>query len=197
MRTKTNHSPTPSSPTQGYHDTAYKHRRAQLAALAAATPVDAPPKRIDCTPSELATWASVFDSLAGLHPTLACAEFNAAAPSLGFTRDTIPQLADADATLRARTGWRLRPVAGMLHPRDFLAGLAFKAFHATAYLRWGGQADYTVEPDLCHEAAHLPLLAVPEYGAMAHAIGVASLGAADADVWHLIKVRERRGFGKR
>lgn len=32
------------------------------------------------------------------------------------------------------------------------------------------------------------MLTVPEYGAMAHAIGVASLGASDADVWHLIKV---------
>lgn len=184
-----NHSkPRSLSTPQGYHDAAYKRRRAELAALAAATPVDAPPPRVEYTASELETWAAVHDSLAGLHPALACAEFNAAVPLLGLTRDAVPQLADVDSTLRARTGWRLRPVAGLLHPRDFLAGLAFRAFHATAYMRWGGQAGYTPEPDLAHEAAHLPLLAVPAYARLAHAIGVASLGASNEDIWHLIKV---------
>ena len=202
-QTRTPPPPLPPS-SQGYHDAAYKRRRAELAKLAASVPFDAPPPRVAYTAAEAATWAHVSDSLAGLHPALACAQFNEALPRLRFSRDAVPQLADADATLRATTGWRLRPVAGLLHPRDFLAGLAFKAFHATAYLRHGGAPDYTVEPDLCHECAHLPMLTVPEYGAMAHAVGVASLGASDADVWHLIKVgggregregREERGGG--
>ena len=32
---------------------------------------------------------------------------------------------------RQTTGWQIRPVAGLLHPRDFLNGLAFKCFHST------------------------------------------------------------------
>jgi phenylalanine-4-hydroxylase len=28
--------------------------------------------------------------------------------------------------LAASTGWHVRPVAGLMHPREFLAGLAFK-----------------------------------------------------------------------
>ena len=32
---------------------------------------------------------------------------------------------------RQRTGWQIRPVAGLLHPRDFLNGLAFRCFHST------------------------------------------------------------------
>jgi phenylalanine-4-hydroxylase len=32
---------------------------------------------------------------------------------------------------RSRTGWKIHPVAGLLHPRDFLNALAFKTFHST------------------------------------------------------------------
>lgn len=53
--------------------------------------------------------------------------------------------------LEAETGWRIRPVAGLLHPRDFLNGLAFKTFHSTQYMRHGSKPDYTPEPDVIHE----------------------------------------------
>jgi phenylalanine-4-hydroxylase len=40
--------------------------------------------------------------------------------------DEVPQLQDISDVLSATTGWRVRPVAGLMHPRDFLNGLAFK-----------------------------------------------------------------------
>jgi phenylalanine-4-hydroxylase len=55
------------------------------------------------------------------------------------------------SVIQARTGWTIRPVAGLMHPRDFLNGLAFKTFHSTQYMRHPSKPSYTPEPDVCHE----------------------------------------------
>ncbi|KAG1652038.1 hypothetical protein FOA52_001804 [Chlamydomonas sp. UWO 241] len=173
----------------GFHDGAYKARRTMLSQMANAHVIGAPIAAVDYTAAERAVWATVLRQLRPLLARHACAEYLRSLPLFGFSEDRVPQLEEAARVLRAATGWGIRPVAGLMHPRDFLAGLAFKTFHSTQYIRHASQPGYTPEPDLVHELiGHVPLLADPGYASMVEAIGRASLGADDKTIWHLTKV---------
>ncbi|MEQ8858835.1 MAG: ACT domain-containing protein [Pseudomonadales bacterium] len=176
----------------GFMDAAYRQRRAMIDGLARGYRHGQPIPVVEYTPDEIATWGEVFLRLEALHKPYACAEYRRAfavmAAECGYGADNVPQMRTVSEFLEQRTGFRLRPVAGLLGSRDFLNGLAFRVFFSTQYLRHHSKPLYTPEPDVVHELiGHAPMFADPAFADLSQEIGLASLGASDAEIERLAR----------
>lgn len=134
----------------GFADKEYRQRRKEIAEIAFAYRYGDAIPHITYTETENKTWQSVFNTVKGLLKQHACSEYGAVFHKLEqekiFVEDKIPQLDDMSTFLRKNTGFTLRPAAGLLTSRDFLASLAFRIFQSTQYVRHFNSPNHTPEP---------------------------------------------------
>jgi len=151
-------------------------------------------------------WATLFRRQRELLPGRACAEFLETQDAMGMGADTIPKFAALNIQLRAKTGWELVGVEGLLPELTFFDHLANRRFPVTWWIRKPEQLDYLAEPDLFHDLfGHVPLLMNPVFadymqaygkgGVKAHGIGPEALAQLTRLYWYtvefgLIKTKE-------
>lgn len=165
--------PAPSTSAHRLHPD-YVARRDELAALAAGS--HAPPRLIDYTEHENATWRTVVTALHGRWKHRAAPEILLAADRLSLPTDRIPQLHEVTAGLQPRTGFEFRAVPGLVPVDEFFGALAEGRFLSTQYIRHHASPLYTPEPDIIHEVVgHGTCLAQPHLAMVHREAGAAML----------------------
>jgi phenylalanine-4-hydroxylase len=158
----------------GFRDPVYRARRNRIARIA----LDYEPGTIipdaPYTPEEDGVWRAVRSALKPQHERFACAEFLECARKLDLPAERIPQLREVSERVEAMSGFRLEPVAGLVHPRVFLESLAEGVFLSTQYIRHHSAPFYTPEPDVVHEIiGHATMLASERMAELSRLVGEA------------------------
>lgn len=136
------------------------------------------------TKEEHALWAMLTAELAPLHSRLACRAIRET--DITLPDDRIPDLDEVTALVRPRTGFTLRPVAGLVPSREFLGALGDGIFSSTTTIRDVATPHYTPEPDVVHElVGHAASLAHPEIAELNRAIGRVAQTCDDATLREL------------
>ncbi len=159
----------------GFSDPAYRRRRQAIAAVGASYRPGDPIPDVAYSVEEDEVWRVVSGELAAKHRRLACAEYLRGCERLVLPTDRVPQLREVDERVRALTGFRIRPVPGLVPVGDFYGSLAERTFMSTQYVRHHSVPFYTPEPDIVHEIiGHANMLASLAFSSLYEAAGKAS-----------------------
>lgn len=103
------------------------------------------------------------------------------AERIGLAPDRVPDLADVNRRLAARTGWAAVGVGGFIPAAQFFRCLAARRFPTTLAVRPRAQLDYLPEPDIFHDVfGHVPLHADPVFADFLQQFGALAAMATTA-----------------
>ncbi len=98
--------------------------------------------------------------------------------TLNLNRGGIPDFAEMNVELKARTGFEVVAVPGLVPDEVFFNHLANRRFPAGQFIRTRAQLDYLQEPDIFHDVfGHVPLLTDPVFADYMEAYGKGGLRA--------------------
>jgi phenylalanine-4-hydroxylase len=96
---------------------------------------------------------------------------------LRLSHPGVPELAELNAILKPRTGWRTVAVPGLVPDAIFFAMLTDRDFPVGNFIRRREQLDYLEAPDCFHDMfGHIPMLAHHDFAEMVEHVG--RLGSA-------------------
>ena len=108
----------------GFRDRVYRERRNAIARLAIDHREGDPVPPVDYSDAEQEVWRTVWRELAPLHARHACREYLETSSIVQLDRERVPQLSEVNRALERTTGFRMKPVAGLVGDRTFLGHLA-------------------------------------------------------------------------
>ena len=109
---------------------------------------------------------------------------------IGLAPGRVPDLADVNRRLAARTGWAAVPVAGFIPAAAFFRCLGSRRFPTTITVRPRAQLDYLPEPDIFHDVfGHVPLHSDPVFADFLQRFGaLASASESEAEVTQMARL---------
>lgn len=129
-----------------------------------------------------AVWSLLYDRRMQALQTTGSHVFLEGAERIGLRPDRVPDLADVNRRLGARTGWTAVAVSGFLPAREFFASLSNRRFPTTVRVRPRQQLDYLPEPDIFHDVfGHVPLHAHRVFADFLQRFGRAAGAATTAE----------------
>jgi phenylalanine-4-hydroxylase len=130
---------------------------------------------------EHALFRRLYERQSKLVPRYACAEWIEAIAGLDAGAG-VPKFDEVSRKMRAKTGWEIVAVPGLIPDEAFFTHLAGRRFPVTVWLRKPEEFDYIVEPDVFHDFfGHVPLLFDPVYADHLHEYGKGGLKAMRLD----------------
>lgn len=157
------------------------------------------------TAEDHAVWDLLFARQSELLGSRVVSAFLAGIDLLRLSHPGIPELAELNAILEPRTGWRTVAVPGLVPDEVFFAMLAARVFPVGNFIRARAQLDYLEAPDCFHDLfGHIPMLAHHDFAAMAEHVGrlgVAAIAAGQSDraarlYWHSVEFALAREAGE-
>lgn len=118
------------------------------------------------TEEDHAVWQLLFERQAVNLVGKACTEYLQGLEVLRpvLNPDRIPDFNRLNAALKAKTGWSIEVVAGLIPVDEFFLLLSQKKFPSSTWLRSRDHLDYLEEPDMFHDIfGHIPQLAHTDY----------------------------------
>ena len=130
------------------------------------------------TADEHAVWDFLYRRQVGILKDRADPAMLRGIETLNLNRGGIPNFAEINAELKARTGFEVVAVPGLVPDEVFFNHLANRRFPAGQFIRTRAQLDYLQEPDIFHDVfGHVPLLTDPVFADYMEAYGKGGLRA--------------------